>query len=90
MDIHEASPRFSAVKTPFDKFYGFKNIEQLSDHSVEENVEVFKRLKADFPDKVIIALIMGRDEEEWEYLAEKVTEAGADVIECNSYNPHTL
>ena len=88
MDIHEASPRFSAVKTPFGKFYGFKNIEQLSDHSVEENMEVFRRLKANFPNKVIIASIMGRNEDEWEYLAKKVSEAGADVIECNFSCPN--
>ena len=88
MDIHEASPRFSAVKTPYGKFYGFKNIEQLSDHSVEENMEVFRKLKAEFPDKVIIASIMGRNEEEWEYLAKKATEAGADVIECNFSCPN--
>ncbi|PWT28380.1 NAD-dependent dihydropyrimidine dehydrogenase subunit PreA [Butyrivibrio fibrisolvens] len=88
MDIHEASPRFSAVKTATGKFYGFKNIEQLSDHSVEENMEVFKKLKEKFPDKVIIASIMGRDEEEWEYLARRCTDAGADVIECNFSCPN--
>lgn len=88
MDIHEASPRFSAVKTPNGKFYGFKNIEQLSDHSVEENMEVFKKLKENYPDKVIIASIMGRNEEEWEYLARRCTESGADVIECNFSCPN--
>ena len=88
MDIHEASPRFSAVKTATGKFYGFKNIEQLSDHSVEENMEVFKKLKEKFPNKVIIASIMGRDEQEWEYLAKRCTDAGADVIECNFSCPN--
>ena len=32
---HETSPRFSAVKGHSNAFFGFKNIEQLSDHSVE-------------------------------------------------------
>ncbi len=88
MDIHEASPRFSAVKSSTGKFYGFKNIEQLSDHSVEENMQVFRELKKNYPTKVIIASIMGRNEEEWEYLAKKLTEAGADVIECNFSCPN--
>ena len=88
MDIHEASPRFSALKSADGSFYGFKNIEQLSDHALEENLEIFTRLKRDYPSKVLIASIMGRDEAEWEYLARSVTEAGADIVECNFSCPH--
>lgn len=88
MDIHEASPRFSAVKGGDGRFYGFKNIEQLSDHALEENLEIFTRLKKNYPSKVLIASIMGRDEGEWESLARAVTEAGADVVECNFSCPH--
>ena len=88
MDIHEASPRFSALKDGNGAFYGFKNIEQLSDHALEENLEMFCRLKRDYPSKILLASIMGRNEAEWEYLARAVTEAGADVIECNFSCPH--
>ena len=88
MDIQEASPRFSANKSLYGDWYGFKNIEQLSDHSVEENMEIFKKLKQKYPTKVIVASIMGRNEKEWEYLAKKVEEAGADVIECNFSCPN--
>ena len=88
MDIHEASPRFSALRSADGSFYGFKNIEQLSDHALEENLEIFTRLKRDYPSKVLIASIMGRDEAEWEYLARSVTEAGADIVECNFSCPH--
>ena len=35
---HEASPRFSVIRNHSNAFCGFKNIEQLSDHSVEENM----------------------------------------------------
>ncbi len=88
MDIHEASPRFSAVKSSEGQWYGFKNIEQLSDHSLEENMKIFRDLKRNYPSKVIVASIMGRNEEEWTYLAKKVTEAGADVIELNFSCPN--
>lgn len=88
MDMHEASPRFSVVRSQQGDWYGFKNIEQLSDHSLEENMECFRELKKNYPAKVIVASIMGRDEEEWEYLARMVTEAGADVIECNFSCPN--
>ena len=88
MEMHEASPRFSANKNFNGDWFGFKNIEQLSDHSVEENMEIFRKLKQNFPTKVIVASIMGRNEKEWEYLAKKVEEAGADVIECNFSCPN--
>ena len=85
---HEASPRFSAITNHSNSFCGFKNIEQLSDHSVEDNMEVFRRLKAEFPTKVIIASIMGQNEQEWTYLAHQCELAGADVIECNYSCPN--
>ncbi|MBQ1899273.1 MAG: NAD-dependent dihydropyrimidine dehydrogenase subunit PreA [Erysipelotrichaceae bacterium] len=85
---HETSPRFSALKSQNGSFYGFKNIEQLSDHSLEENLVVFGQLKEKYPDKIIIASIMGRNEKEWEYLARECDKAGADVIECNFSCPN--
>ncbi len=87
-DIEEASPRFSVVYEGDRSFRGFKNIEQLSDKSLEENLHTFRKLKANYPNKVIVASIMGRDEAEWIYLAKAVTEAGADVIECNFSCPN--
>lgn len=88
IDIHEASPRFSAVKEANGSFYGFKNIEQLSDHALEENLEVFARLKRAWPSKVLVASVMGRNEGEWERLARDASEAGADIIECNLSCPN--
>ncbi len=41
---HETSPRFSAVRYHTKAFFGFKNIEQLSDHSVAENIQVHRQL----------------------------------------------
>ena len=87
-DIHECSPRFSAIKGNDGSIVGFKNIEQLSDHSVEENMEIFRRLKADYPSKVIIASIMGKDDEEWESLSRLCEENGADAVELNFSCPN--
>ena len=88
LDIHEASPRFSAITGDNGTIIGFKNIEQLSDHSVAENMEIFRRLKAKYPSKVILASIMGKDEAEWEELAGRCEENGADVIELNFSCPN--
>lgn len=85
---HEASPRFSAIHNHANSFCGFKNIEQLSDHSVEENMEVFRRLHSEFPKKVIVASIMGSNADDWTRLASECEEAGASVIECNFSCPN--
>ena len=58
-------------------------MEQIAEHSLEENLADLARLKKDYPNNVLIASIMGNDEESWEDLAIKVTEAGADMIEMN-------
>lgn len=84
----ETSPRFARLEKEDNPMVGFKNIEQISDHTLEENLEYLKRLKTDFPEKVIIASIMGRDEQEWTELAELVEKAGADIVECNFSCPH--
>lgn len=84
----EASPRFSVVRNEETSFYGFKNIEQLSCNSLEEDLRIIARLKQEFPHKVIFASIMGRDEEEWTRLASRCQDAGADLVECNFSCPN--
>lgn len=79
----EVSPRFDAVRKEGTPFVGFRNMEQISDHSLEENLEVFRRLKRDYPTKVLVASIMGQSDDEWTELARLSEEAGTDIIECN-------
>ena len=88
LDIHEASPRFSAIKGDNGSIIGFKNIEQLSDHSVPENMEILRRLKKNYPTKFILASIMGQDEAEWGSLARLCEENGADAVELNFSCPN--
>ncbi|MCC8142288.1 MAG: NAD-dependent dihydropyrimidine dehydrogenase subunit PreA [Lachnospiraceae bacterium] len=79
----ECSPRFDIVNKETTPWIGFKNMEQISDKPLEVNLGYIKQLKEDYPDKVIVASIMGSDDEEWAYLAKAVTEVNADLIECN-------
>ncbi len=81
--IDEVSPRFDALTKEAEPFVGFKNMEQIAEHSLEENLADLRRLKKEFPNQVLIASIMGSNEEDWEVLARLVTEAGADMIELN-------
>ena len=81
--IDEVSPRFDALAKEGSPFVGFKNMEQIAEHSLEENLADLRRLKKNYPDRVLIASIMGSNEKDWEELAKLVTEAGADMIELN-------
>ena len=81
--IDEVSPRFDALTKEGTPFVGFKNVEQIAEHPLEQNLADLKKLKENYPNKVVIASIMGPTEEDWEELARLVTEAGADMIEMN-------
>ncbi len=80
---NEVSPRFDHLVKEDTPFVGFKNMEQIAEHSLKENLEAIAKLKKDYPNKVLIASIMGENEQQWEDLARLVEEAGADMIECN-------
>lgn len=83
LNISEVSPRFDQVGKEGMPFVGFRNMEQLSEHSPESDFETIGRLKKNYPTKLIIASIMGKDEDEWAKLAHMAEEAGADMVECN-------
>ena len=86
----EASPRFSALRKESNPFVGFKNIEQISTHPLEENLMYIRHLKKRYPEKVFLASIMGSSEAEWTELAARVEDAGADLIECNFSCPQMV
>ena len=81
--VDECSPRFTISSKESLPWTGFKNMEQNSEKPVEVNFEHMVRLKRDYPDKVVIASIMGSNEEEWKQLAKMCDEAGVDLIEGN-------
>ena len=84
-EIKEVSPRFDAMhnNATHGDFYGFRNMEQLSENLVEEDFDILRRLKQNYPTKVVIASIMGQTEEEWIKLAKMAEEAGCDAVELN-------
>ena len=81
-DIHEVSPRFDAIKEG-TSFAGFRNMEQLSENPYEVDFNILRRLKQNYPSKIVIASIMGQFEEEWIELAKMAEFAGCDAVELN-------
>ena len=83
-DIREVSPRFDAVQQEGQSdFYAFRNMEQLSENPTEMDFDILRRLKQDYPTKVVVASIMGQTEEQWIELAKMAETAGVDAIELN-------
>ena len=80
--IQEVSPRFDAVKEG-TSFIGFRNMEQLSENPVDVDFDILKRLKQNYPSKVVIASIMGQSEKDWIELAKMAENAGCDAVELN-------
>lgn len=87
-EIKEVSPRFDQVGKEGTPFIGFRNMEQLSVNTPEEDFEIMSHLKKEFPTKIIIASIMGSTDDEWKRLARMSQEAGCDMVECNFSCPH--
>ena len=83
-EIKEVSPRFDAVREHSKgDFYGFRNMEQLSENPVDVDFDILRRLKKNYPSKVVVASIMGQTEEQWIELAKRAEEAGVDAVELN-------
>ena len=83
-DIREVSPRFDALhKEGTGDFFAFRNMEQLSENPASVDFDILRRLKQDYPTKVVVASIMGQTEEEWIELAKMAEEAGVDAVELN-------
>lgn len=79
----ECSPRFDQNNKEGLPWIGFKNMEMISDKPTEYNFEQIRKLKRKYPDKVIVASIMGENEKEWRDLATLAEQAEADLIEGN-------
>ena len=84
-EIKEVSPRFDAVHSngTHGDFYGFRNMEQLSENPVEMDFDILRRLKQNYPTKVVIASIMGQTTQQWAELAHMAEQAGCDAVELN-------
>ncbi len=84
-EIREVSPRFDVMHRVGARgdFSAFRNMEQLSENPPEVDFDILSRLKRDYPNKIVIASIMGNTEEQWIELACKAEQAGVDAIELN-------
>jgi len=65
------------------------NIVMITEHPTEYWMETIKRLKKEYPNKVLIASLMCMDnKDDWSDLAKKAEAAGADALELNFSCPN--
>jgi dihydropyrimidine dehydrogenase (NADP+) len=67
--VINVTPRYAKLKGSDNKVLGWENIELISDRPLEVMLDDFKRLKQEFPDRILIASIMEEyNKSAWEEL----------------------
>jgi dihydropyrimidine dehydrogenase (NAD+) subunit PreA len=87
------SPLLSMKKRPGTALHSSWNWELISDKPIDWWLPKIARIKAAFPDRILVASIMagsGSDEElrHWQELAKACQDEGADALELNLSCPH--
>jgi dihydropyrimidine dehydrogenase (NAD+) subunit PreA len=89
--VADVSPRFNAVGPRLGEVSGFENIELVSRRDLAYWVDSISKLKREFPEKPLIASIMGdTGRDSWAGLAAVLGGAGADALELNFSCPHGM
>ena len=89
--VNVNGPRYGAIWGADRRLLGLNNIELITDRPLEVNLEEMARVKADYPDRALIASIMVPCEEEaWKAILPRVQETNADGIELNFGCPHGM
>ncbi|MGE3107014.1 MAG: NAD-dependent dihydropyrimidine dehydrogenase subunit PreA [Phycisphaerales bacterium] len=101
--IVNVSPRYARLRVggphaasrnghgPAGEIVGWENIELISDRPFEDWLDDFKRLKKQYPDRILIASITeGCSRRAWEEIVERTQATGVDALELNFSCPHGL
>ena len=82
-EVIDPTPRLNALRNGDERFIGLQNMEQISERPLADNLEDIAWLKKHYPDRVLVASIMGYSDEGWIELATRSEAAGADMLELN-------
>ncbi len=87
--VVNVQPRYGKLKAPTGGVIGFENIELISDRTLEEWEDDFKRVKDEWPTRILIGSVMESYEKgRWQEVASRVVAAGCDAVELNFSCPH--
>jgi dihydroorotate dehydrogenase subfamily 1 len=90
--VVNVQPRYARLRAAdSQEIIGWENIELISDRDFGTWIDEFKRIKDEYPDRVLIASIMEEYRRDaWIEIVERCQEAGVDAFECNFSCPHGL
>lgn len=87
--VVNVQPRYGKLNTPGGETIGFQNIELISDRPFEDWEADFRKVKAEWPDRILIGSIMEcYDKARWQQIATRCFAAGCDALELNFSCPH--
>ncbi len=78
-----AYPMMTSLDHADRRLLAMGNIDLISAHTIDVVEKRVRRLKKRFPEKVILASIMGTRREDWQSLVRRLEDAGVDMIECS-------
>jgi dihydropyrimidine dehydrogenase (NAD+) subunit PreA len=81
-EVSIAYPIMSSLKRD-GQMIGLHNIDLISERHVGIMAGYVRQLKREYPERVVIGSIVGRNKAEWQFLAREMAEAGVDLIECS-------
>ncbi|KAK4567449.1 hypothetical protein RGQ29_003295 [Quercus rubra] len=96
--VINVTPRYARLRAGVNgsakakgQIIGWENIELISDRSFDTMLNEFKKLKEEFPDRILIASIMEEyNKAAWEELIDRVEQTGVDALEINFSCPHGM
>lgn len=83
-------PQMGAFRADGHRLVGMVNIDLISKRHIDQVEKDIRYLKRSFPQKVIMASIMGSRKEDWQELVFRLEAAGVDLIECSFSCPHGM
>lgn len=89
--VVNVSSRYGVHKDRQQGIIGINNIELISDRPLQTNLDEIKRVRKEWPDRVIIGSMMAVIEESaWKKLAIAIAETGVQGLELNLGCPHGM
>jgi len=89
--VINVSSRYGVHKDGNQGILGINNIELITDRPLETNLAEIRRVREEWPDRVVIGSMMAVIEERvWKDLAVKIADAGVQGIELNLGCPHGM
>ena len=81
LPIIHPSPRMAAYQPGGKRQIGVQNVEQTSDRGLKANLLDIMYLKKHWPDRLVMASIMGFSNQEWADLSKACADAGANCAD---------